>query len=97
MDPAHPVGVAGGQVVVGRDDVDAVAAERIEVGRQRRDERLALAGLHLGDVAQVQGRAAHELHLVVELAQRAPGRLADDRERLGQQIVEGSRRRRSGP
>ncbi len=87
--PAHPVGVARGQVVVDRDDVHAVAAERVEVGRQGRDEGLALAGLHLGDVALVQGRAAHELHLVVELAQRAAGRLADHRERLGQQVVEG--------
>ena len=88
MHPAHPVGVAPGEVVVDGDDVHAVAGERVEVGRQRRDQGLALTGLHLGDVAEVQRRAAHQLHLVVELPERAAGRLADDGERLGQQVVE---------
>jgi hypothetical protein len=37
----------------------------------------------------VQRDAAHELHLVVELPERAPGRLADDRVRLGEDVVEG--------
>jgi hypothetical protein len=83
------VGVTAGEVVVRGDDVDAVAGECVEVGRQRRDERLALTGLHLGDVAEVHRRAAHQLHLVVELAERAAGRLAHDRERLRQQVVEG--------
>ena len=97
VDPAHPLGVAAGEVVVDRDDVHALAGERVEVGRQRRDQRLALTGLHLGDVAEVQRGAAHELHVVVALAERAPRGLADDGERLGQQVVEASRRRRSAP
>ena len=57
-----------GQVVVDRDEVDALAGEAVEVDRQRRDEGLALAGLHLGDPAEVQGGAAHQLHVVVALA-----------------------------
>ena len=62
--------------------------ERVEVRRQRRDERLALAGLHLGDPAEVQRGAAHELHVEVALAEHpAPG-LAHGRERLGQQVVQ---------
>ena len=85
---AHQVGLVLGQVVVDGDDVDALAGERVEVGRQRRDEGLALAGLHLGDVALVQGRPAHELHVEVPLAERAVGGLAHGRERLGQQVVE---------
>ena len=88
MHPAHPVGVATGQVVVDGDDVDAVAGQRVQVDRQGGDERLALTGLHLGDVAQVQRRTAHQLHLVVELTEGAAGGLAHDRERLGQQVVE---------
>ncbi len=69
--PAHPLRVALGQVVVDRDDVHALPAQRVEVGRQRRDQGLALAGLHLGDVAQVQRGPAHQLHVEVPLAQRA--------------------------
>ena len=88
VDLAHPLGVAGRQVVVDRDEVHAPAGEAVEVGRQGRDERLALAGLHLGDPAEVQGGAAHELHVVVALADGALGGLARDRERLDQEVVE---------
>jgi hypothetical protein len=63
--------------------------ERVEVGRQGRDEGLALTGLHLGDIALVQGRPAHELHVEVPLAQGAFGRLPHRRERLGQEVIEG--------
>ena len=86
---AHPLRVALRQVVVDRDDVHALLGDRVEVRGQRRDQGLALAGAHLGDVALVQGGAAHELHRVVELAQRAGRGLADDGERLGQQVVQG--------
>ena len=88
MDLAHPLGVALGQVVVDRDEVHALAGEAVEVDGQRRDEGLALARLHLGDPAEVQGGAAHELHVVVALADDPVGRLADDGEGLDQQVVE---------
>ncbi len=89
MHPAHPVGVSTGQVVVDRHDVDPVAGQRVEVGGQSRAQGLSLTRLHLGDVAEVHCGAAHQLHLVVELAERAPRRLSHDGERLGQQVVEG--------
>ena len=85
---AHPLRVAAGEVVVHRDDVDALAVERVQVGGQRRDERLALAGLHLGDLALVQHDAADELHVEVPHVQHAAAGLADDGEGLGQQVVE---------
>ena len=84
VDLAHPLRVAAGQVVVDGDDVDALAFERIEVGGQRRDQRLALAGLHLGDLAFVEHRAADQLHVEVPHVQDAAAGLADDREGLGQ-------------
>ena len=88
MDPAHPLGVAAGEVVVDGHQVDALAAQPVEVGRQRGDERLALAGLHFGDPAEVERGAAHQLHVVVALADHADGGLAGDGERLGQDVVE---------
>ena len=57
-------------------------------GGQRRDERLAFAGAHLGDLALVQHHAADQLHVEVPQAQRAARGLADDGERLGQHVVE---------
>ena len=88
MQPAHPLGVEAGEVVVDRDEVHAAARERVEVARQRRDERLALTGLHLRDPAEVQRRAAHDLHVEVALAEHPLAGLADGRERLGEQVVE---------
>ena len=88
VDAAHPLGVEAGQVVVDRDEVDALAAEAVEVGGQRRDERLALAGLHLGDPAEVQRRAAHQLDVEVALADDPDGGLAHDGERLDGEVVE---------
>ena len=49
VDLPHPFGVAAGEVVVDRDDVDALAGERVEIDGQGGDQRLAFAGLHLGD------------------------------------------------
>ncbi len=86
---AHLLGVAFGQVVVDGDDVHALALERVEVGGgEHGGQGLALTGLHLGDVAEVQRRAAHHLNVEVALVEHSPGRLAGDGERLGHQVVE---------
>ena len=87
-DLAHPLGVAAGEVVVDGDDVDALAGQRVERGREGRDQGLALAGLHLGDVALVEEDAAHELHVEGAQAERPARGLAHQGEGLGQQGVE---------
>ena len=88
VDLAHPLCVAMSQIIVDGDDVHALAGERVEVDGERRDERLALASLHLRDLAVVQDHAADELHVEVALPQRSFGRLADGRERRHEEIVE---------
>ena len=89
VDLPHPLGVAPGQVVVDRDDVDALAVERVEIDRQRGDQGLAFAGPHLGDLALVQDHAADQLHVEMALAERALGGLAHGGEGLGQDVVQG--------
>ena len=89
VDAAHPLGVVLGEVVVDRDDVDAQAGERVEVRRERGDEGLALTGLHLGDVAEVERSATHDLDVVVALADDPLGRLAHRGEGLRHQVLEG--------
>ncbi len=88
VDAPHPLRVAAGQVVVDRDDVDALAGERVQVDRQRGDQRLPLAGLHLGDAAAVEHHPADELHVEVAHPEHALARLAADGERLGKKIVQ---------
>ncbi len=66
----------------------AVSLERVQVQRLDRDERLALAGLHLGDVALVQGDPAHQLDVEQADADRASEPLPDGRERLEEELLE---------
>ena len=89
VDARHDVGLVLGEVVVDRDDVDALAGERPQIGRHGRDEGLALTGLHLGDVALVQGDPAHDLHVEGPHAEDAPRGLPHGREGLDEQVVQG--------
>jgi hypothetical protein len=88
VDRAHPLGVAAGQVVVDGDEVHALAGQRVEAHRERGRQGLALAGLHLGDVAAVEDHPADELDVEMAHAHLPLAGLADDREALGQQVVE---------
>ena len=88
VDGAHPVRVALREVLVDGHDVDTVAGQRVQIGREGRDERLAFAGPHFGDLALVQRDAADQLHVEMPHLERAHRRLAHERERLGQQRVE---------
>ena len=83
-----PLGVALREVVVDGDEVRALAGEAVEVEREARDERLALAGLHLGDVALVEDDPAHQLDVEHALVRRALARFADGRERVEDEVVE---------
>ena len=97
-DAAVPLGVALGEVVVDGDEVHALAElrpscvvdrrQRVEVEREARDERLALAGLHLGDVALVEDDPAHQLHVEHALVRFAQARLADGGVGLEEQLVQ---------
>ena len=94
VDLAHPVGVAVGQVIVDRDDVDALAFERVEVSGQGGDQRLAFTGSHFGDFAAMQDDAADQLHVEVAHVEEAAAGFANYGEGFDQQIVE---RARPGP
>ena len=69
--------------------MNALAAQRIQVRGQGRDEGLTLTGLHFGNVTQVQRCTTHELNVVVALAQGALGCFTDYRKGLRQHNVEG--------
>jgi len=67
--------------------MDSLAGQRVEIHRQRGDQRLAFAGFHLGDIAFVQNHAADQLHVEVPLAEGTLGRLAHGGEGRDQQVV----------
>ncbi len=68
--------------------MDAVSGECIEIDGKGGDERLAFAGLHLGDAAFVQHHAADQLHVEMALTERPLGGLANGGEGFGDQIFE---------
>ncbi len=88
IDAAHPFGVAACEVIVDRDDVNAPAGQRVQIDRERRDERLSFASFHFGDAAPMQHHTAQELHVVMALAERALGGFPDGRKGLFQDGVE---------
>ena len=101
VEVAHPGRVAAGEVVVHRDELHVLPGESVEVEREGGDERLALAGLHLRDLALMEDNAADELaverhHVPCE---RVPAHLGGgakemsacvlhEREGLGEDVVE---------
>ncbi len=48
-----------------------LAEQALEVGRKQTDQRLAFTGLHLGNVALVEGCTTHDLNIEVSLTQHA--------------------------
>ncbi len=97
VDLAHPLRVAAGEIVVDGDDMHAFPAKRVEIDCGGGDERLALAGAHLGDRSLVQNEAADQLYVEVPLLQRAFGRLAHRRKGGGGQVIESLSGRKLGP
>ncbi len=85
---SHPFGIAAGEVIVDGDDVDALALDRVEIGRQRGDQRLALTGAHLGDLAAMEDDAADHLDVEMAHAEHADRSLAHRGEGLGEDLVE---------
>ena len=88
IDLTHPLAVALGEVVVHRDNVDALVGDGVEICRERGDEGLSLAGPHLGYHPPVQDDATHELHGEVAHPEDALGCLPHDGEGLREQLVE---------
>jgi hypothetical protein len=67
----------------------ALAGERVQVNGQRRDQRLAFAGLHFGNRAFVQHHAAEQLHVEMALAEGALSGFAHGGEGGDEKVVEG--------
>ena len=88
VDRSHPLRVALRQIVVDGNDVHAAAGERVQVRGEGGDERLALAGTHLGDPALVERDATEKLDIEMTHLESAPAGLAHHRERLGQHRFE---------
>ena len=88
VDVTHPFRIALRQVIVDGDDMDTLATDRIQIGRQRRYQGLTFTGAHFRDLVVMQYHAADELHVIVAHAERPDGGLAADGKSLVEQLLE---------
>ncbi len=65
----------------------ALARERVQIGRQCRNERLAFARAHFGDLAEVQHHAANQLNVEVAHLEDALAGFAAHRKGFDQQRI----------
>ena len=86
---AHPLRIAGSQVIVHSDHVNTLASNRIQIRRQGRGQRFALTRAHLRNLPVVQGNTAGQLHIKVTHLHDPLGAFANHGKRLRQQSVQG--------
>ena len=82
----HPLSIALGKVVIDGDQMHLAAGQMDQICRQRRHQRLALTGGHLGDFALEQHMPANQLNIIVPHVQIPSGRFPHNREGLGQDM-----------
>ncbi len=90
VDRPHPFRVPLRQIVVHGDEMHAPPRQGVQDDREGGDERLPLAGPHLGgDLPLVQHHPAHELDVEVPHGEDALAGLSDGGENLGEKVVKG--------
>ena len=88
MDPSHPFGVSLSQVVVNGNNVNALPRDCIEIRRQCGYQCLSFTCSHFRNIAKVQCRPTHYLHVVVALSQRSIRGLSHGRESFWHEVIE---------
>ena len=88
IDLAHPLHVALGEVVVDGDDMNTATGDCVQGDGEGGGLGFAFARSHFGDLALMQNDTAHQLNVIVALAERTAGRFAGGSKRFGRKIVE---------
>ena len=86
---AHPGRVTMGQIIVDRNDMDALTLQCVQVSRKGGHQGLSFTCLHLGDTSLMQDNTTNQLYPVMLHTKHTLRSLADSREGLYQQIIQG--------
>ena len=84
---SHPAGIAAGQIIIYCHHMNALARQRIQIDRQRRDQRFTLTCFHLGNAALMQDKPAYQLNIKMALPQCPARCLSDSGKGVYQQII----------
>ena len=82
------LGVAASQIVVDRDNVDALSFQRVQIHRTGRHQRFPFTSFHFGDAPLVEHVTTHDLHIEMAQPQDAVRSLAHNSEGLCHDIVQ---------
>ena len=85
---SHLLRITFGQIIVDRNNMYALAVQRVQIRRERRHQRFALAGAHLRDASLMQNDAADDLYMEGFHTQHAPVALADGRKSFRKQVIQ---------
>ena len=88
VNAAHQFTLIAREIVIHRDNVHATTRDGVEVGGERRHERLSFTGLHFSDVAEVKSGSTHQLHVEVTQTDGASSCLAHGGECFGEHVFE---------
>lgn len=89
MDAAHPLGIAPGEVVVDRNDVNAFTGKAVEIAGQSSNQRFPFTGFHFSDAPFVQHHSADQLDIEVAHVQDAAASFAANGKGFDKEVVEG--------
>ncbi len=84
----HPLTVSLCQIIIDRNNVYALARQRIQIYRQRCHQCFTFTGLHFRDTSLVQNDATDQLYAVVPHTEHAVSRFAHGGKCLRQQVVQ---------
>ena len=88
MDLTHPLGISFCQVIIDRNDMNALAVQCIQVGRKGGYQCLTFTSLHLRNTSLMQNNAADQLNPIMTHTKNSVCRLTNNRKGFNQQIIQ---------
>ncbi len=83
----HPLGISASQVVVDGNYVSAASGQGVQVSREGGNQGLTFPGTHLGNLVEVQGGTAHELHIEMAHVEHAAAGFTTNRKGFRQNVL----------
>ena len=65
VERAHPFHISAGEIIIHRHNMNALAFDRVQVGRQGRDQRLTFTRHHFSNGTAMENHSANQLHIIV--------------------------------
>ena len=85
---SHPLAVSFCQVIIDRNDMSALAFQRIQINRCYSDQRLTFTSTHFGNVATVKNHTPDKLYIILTHTENTAGSFPYNSKSLRQDIIQ---------